>query len=56
MIAYAILLVIGEIGVRRTEQDNDPTAHAEILAVREACRILKAPRSVSFDDVKSIFW
>lgn len=28
----------------RTEQDNDPTAHAEILAVREACRILKAPR------------
>lgn len=28
----------------RTEQDSDPTAHAELLAIREACRIKGAPR------------
>jgi tRNA(adenine34) deaminase len=28
----------------RTRQLNDPTAHAEILVIREACRILKSER------------
>tara|TARA_A100001037_G_scaffold296779_1_gene317767 strand:- start:1370 stop:1822 length:453 start_codon:yes stop_codon:yes gene_type:complete len=28
----------------RVEQDRDPTAHAEILAIREAARVLGAPR------------
>ncbi len=28
----------------RTETDRDPTAHAEILALREAARVLGAPR------------
>ena len=28
----------------RTEADNDPTAHAEILVIREACRKLGSPR------------
>lgn len=27
-----------------TEQTNDPTAHAELLALRRACAIKKAPR------------
>ncbi|MEQ8666957.1 MAG: nucleoside deaminase [Rhodospirillales bacterium] len=28
----------------RTEEDNDPSAHAEMLAIREACRRAGAPR------------
>ncbi len=28
----------------RTEADRDPTAHAEILVIREACRQLGSPR------------
>jgi tRNA(adenine34) deaminase len=28
----------------KTENQNDPTAHAELLAVREACRKQNAPR------------
>ncbi len=28
----------------RTEQDADPTAHAEILAIRDAARLLGSPR------------
>jgi tRNA(Arg) A34 adenosine deaminase TadA len=28
----------------RTESDHDPSAHAELLAIREACRTAGAPR------------
>ena len=28
-------------GVNRKERDQDPTAHAEIVAIREAARVLK---------------
>lgn len=28
----------------RTEELKDPTAHAELLAIREACRVLNSPR------------
>jgi tRNA(adenine34) deaminase len=31
--------VLGE-GFNRRESDKDPTAHAELIAVREACRVL----------------
>lgn len=31
-------------GVNRTEQDGDPTAHAELVALREAARALGSPR------------
>lgn len=31
-------------GVNRTEQDGDPTAHAELVALREAARTLGSPR------------
>ena len=30
--------------VNRTERDCDPTAHAEMLAIREACRLLQTTR------------
>ncbi|HYC05215.1 MAG TPA: nucleoside deaminase [Azospirillaceae bacterium] len=33
----------------RTEELADPTAHAEVLAIREACRALGAPRLPGFD-------
>ncbi len=29
------------IGVNRKERDRDPTAHAEMVAIREAARILQ---------------
>ncbi len=41
----------GEIIVttnNRTERDKDPTAHAEILAIREACRLLGVKRLVGY--------
>lgn len=43
----AVLVRDGEIFVRahnRVEAENDPTAHAELLAIREACRIAGEPR------------
>lgn len=33
----------------RTREHSDPTAHAEILAIREACRNLKTERLVDCD-------
>lgn len=33
----------------RTEADSDPTAHAELLAIREAARALGAPRLAGCD-------
>ena len=35
--------IVGE-GVNRTRRDNDPTAHAEIVAIRTACAALGADR------------
>ncbi len=32
----------------RTERDNDPTAHAELLAIKEACRLLNVKRLVGY--------
>jgi tRNA(adenine34) deaminase len=32
-----------------TEEHNDPTAHAELLAIRAACEILKTPRLADCD-------
>lgn len=32
-----------------TEAENDPTAHAEILAIREACRVTGEPRLPDYD-------
>lgn len=43
----AVLVRDGHILVRshnRVETDRDPTAHAELLAIREACRLLGDPR------------
>ena len=33
----------------RTEADKDPTAHAELLAIRAAAKMLGAPRLVGCD-------
>lgn len=30
----------------RTEADHDPAAHAEVLVIREACRIRQSPRLI----------
>ena len=40
--------VLAEAG-NRTEGDRDPTAHAELLAIRQAARLLGAPRLVDCD-------
>ena len=41
----ALVVQNGEIlatGVNQVTRNNDPTAHAEVVAIREACRILGA--------------
>jgi tRNA(Arg) A34 adenosine deaminase TadA len=40
--------VLAEVG-NRTEADRDPTAHAELLAIRAAAQALGAPRLVGCD-------
>ncbi len=40
--------VIARAG-NRTRETNDPTAHAEILAIREACRVAGAERLLDHD-------
>lgn len=43
----AVIVRHGEIIARAhnlTESTHDPTAHAEILAIREACTMLESPR------------
>lgn len=47
-------VVVGTSGViakagNRTRELNDPTAHAEILAIRSACQTLGQERLVGFD-------
>ena len=37
--------VVGRAG-NRTRADNDPTAHAEVLAIREACAHLESERLI----------
>ena len=33
----------------RTEEQRDPTAHAEILSIRQACQVLASPRLTGCD-------
>jgi tRNA(adenine34) deaminase len=40
--------IIAQAG-NRTEAENDPTAHAELLAIREACRVTGEPRLPDYD-------
>ncbi|WP_448207587.1 nucleoside deaminase [Azospirillum sp. sgz302134] len=40
--------VLGRAG-NRTEELNDPTAHAEVLAIRQACATLGEPRLPGLD-------
>ena len=37
------------VGHNLTESDNDPTAHAEIIAIRRACELLGTPRLTGCD-------
>lgn len=48
----AVVVANGEVVARagnRTLGDRDPTAHAEVLAIREACRVLGSERLVGCD-------
>lgn len=54
-IPVGAVIVHGDTGeivataANRTETDNDPTAHAEILAIRAACAATGAPRLPACD-------
>lgn len=37
------------VAANRTERDSDPTAHAEILAIRSASALLRHPRLTGYD-------
>ena len=41
--------VVIAVGGNRTIRDRDPTAHAEVVAIREACRLLGNERLVGCD-------
>lgn len=48
----AVLLRGGEVIAQagnRTRELNDPTAHAEVLVIREACRVLRQERLTGCD-------
>jgi len=48
----AVIVLEGKIIARagnRVERNHDPTAHAEILVIREAAALLKTPRLVGCD-------
>lgn len=48
----AVLLRDGEVVAQagnRTRELNDPTAHAEVLVIREACRVLRQERLTGCD-------
>ncbi|MET1413954.1 nucleoside deaminase [Roseibium sp. HPY-6] len=48
----AVIVKDGEILARngnRTLELNDPTAHAEVLVIREACKLLKSQRLTGCD-------
>ena len=48
----AVMVLDGKIIARsgnRVERNHDPTAHAEILVIREAAALLKTPRLVECD-------
>ena len=40
---------IVSVAANRTERDADPTAHAEILAIRSASALLRRPRLTEYD-------
>jgi len=48
----AVIVKDGQVIARAhnlTETNNDPTAHAELLAIRSACETLKTPRLMDCD-------
>jgi tRNA(adenine34) deaminase len=48
----AVIVAEGEVVARagnRTRELADPTAHAEMLAIREACRVLRSERLLGHD-------
>jgi len=48
----ALVVREGEViasGVNRVTRDHDPTAHAEVVAIREACRVLGGFQLVGCD-------